>query len=134
MAYFEPQFDNFFGKSTKKYENVWSGTVFYGLNTHHIFVNHRRKRGEKSETTITQCKKQLSSGEGGVIVLKRMSSFHSSNVKQGNLNCEVTGKTLSDVLIYSSINPKYSIPLLGRFTLIIHQISISRTSTVHRLF
>ena len=32
-----------------------------------------------------------------------------------------TGKTLSDVLIYLSINPKYSIPLLGRFTLIIHQ-------------
>ena len=28
----------------------------------------------------------------------------------------VTGKKLSDVLIYLSINPKYSIPLLGRFT------------------
>ena len=45
-----------------------------------------------------------------------------------------TGKKMSDVLIYSSINPQYSIPLLGRFTLIIHQNSISRTSTVHRLF
>ena len=46
----------------------------------------------------------------------------------------LTGKKMSDVLIYSSINPQYSIPLLGRFTLIIHQNSISRTSTVHRLF
>ena len=46
----------------------------------------------------------------------------------------VTGKKMSDVLIYSSINPHYSIPLLGRFTLIIHQNSTSRTSTVHRLF
>ena len=45
-----------------------------------------------------------------------------------------TGKKMSDVLIYSSINPQYSIPLLGRFTLIIHQNSISRTSIVHRLF
>ena len=26
-----------------------------------------------------------------------------------------TGKTLPDALIYLSINPKYSIPLLGRF-------------------
>ena len=41
-----------------------------------------------------------------------------------------TGKSMSEALIFASINPKYSIPLLGRFTLIIHQISISRTSTV----
>ena len=38
-----------------------------------------------------------------------------------------TGKSLSEGLIFSSINPKYSIPLLGRFTLIIHHISTSRT-------
>ena len=38
-----------------------------------------------------------------------------------------TGKSLSEVLFFWSINPKYSILLLGRFTLIIHQISISRT-------
>ena len=45
-----------------------------------------------------------------------------------------TGKKLSDVLIYLSINPKYSIPLLGRFTLMIHQIYISRTLVEHQLY
>ena len=40
---------------------------------------------------------------------------------------DFTGKSMSEALIFASINPKYSIPLLGRFTLIIHQISISRT-------
>ena len=45
-----------------------------------------------------------------------------------------TGKSLSDVLIYLSINPQYSIPLLGRFPSIIHQKYISRTSTVQILF
>ena len=37
------------------------------------------------------------------------------------------GKSLSEELIFSSVNPKCSIPLLGRFSLIIHQIYISRT-------
>ena len=41
---------------------------------------------------------------------------------------------MSDVLIYLSINPQYSIPLLGRFPSIIHQKYISRTSTVQILF
>ena len=45
-----------------------------------------------------------------------------------------TGKKLSDVLIYLSINPKYSIPLLGRFTLIIHQNYISRTLVERQLY
>ena len=74
----------FWAKSTLKIKLMVIGwDIFMHLiaTSHHRLVNHRRKRGEKSETTITQCKKQLSSGEGGVIVLKRMSSFHSSNVK-----------------------------------------------------
>ena len=45
-----------------------------------------------------------------------------------------TGKRLSDVLIYLSINPKYSISLLGRFTLIIHQNYISRTLVECQLY
>ena len=45
-----------------------------------------------------------------------------------------TGKSFSEAIIYFSINPKYSIPLLGRFTSIIHQNYISRTPTLHRLF
>ena len=45
-----------------------------------------------------------------------------------------TDKKLSDVLIYLSINPKYSILLLGRFTLIIHQNHISRTLVEHQLY
>ena len=44
-----------------------------------------------------------------------------------------TGKSLSEVLIYSSINPKYSIPLLGRFTLKIHQSYINRTPLERQL-
>ena len=43
-----------------------------------------------------------------------------------NLTISRKSKTLPDALIYLSINPKYSIPLLGRFTLIIHQ-NCSRT-------
>ena len=45
-----------------------------------------------------------------------------------------TGKKLSDVLIYLSINPKYSILLLGRFTLITHENYISNTLTLHTVF
>ena len=45
-----------------------------------------------------------------------------------------TDKKLSDVLIYLSINPKYSIPLLGRFTLIIHQNYISGTLIERQLY
>ena len=48
--------------------------------------------------------------------------------------CFSTGKTMSDVLIYPSINPQYGIPLLGRFTLIIHHISISRTLVERQLY
>ena len=60
--------------------------------------------------------------------LKPAKEFHKkSNIKD-------TGKTLSDLLIYLSINPKYSIPLLGRFTLIIHQNYISRTLVERQLY
>ena len=45
-----------------------------------------------------------------------------------------TGIKLSDVLIYLSINPKYSIPLLGRFTLIIHQNYISRKLVERQIY
>ena len=39
-----------------------------------------------------------------------------------------TSKSMSEALTFASINPKYSIPLLDRFTLIIHKNCISRTS------
>ena len=38
-----------------------------------------------------------------------------------------TGKSFSEALIYFSINPKYSIALLGRFPLIIHQNYVNFT-------
>ena len=45
-----------------------------------------------------------------------------------------TGKSFSGALIYFSINPKYSIALLGRFPLIIHQNYISRTLVERQLY
>ena len=45
-----------------------------------------------------------------------------------------TGKSFSEALIYFSINPKYSIALLGRFPLIIHQNYISRTLVERQLY
>ena len=56
------------------------------------------------------------------------------NIASWNILALHTGKKISDVLIYLSINPQYSIPLLGRFPSIIHQKYISRTSTVQILF
>ena len=46
----------------------------------------------------------------------------------------ITGKSFSEALIYFSINPKYSIALLGRFPLIIHQNYISRTLVERQLY
>ena len=51
-----------------------------------------------------------------------------------NLARYVTGKSFSEALIYFSINPKYSIVLLGRFPLIIHQNYISRTLVERQLY
>jgi hypothetical protein len=45
-----------------------------------------------------------------------------------------TGKSFSEALIYFSINPKYSIALLGRFPLIIHKNYISRTLVERQLY
>ena len=43
-------------------------------------------------------------------------------------------KSCQMYLFFLSINPKYSIPLLGKFTLIIHQNYISRTLVEHQLY
>ena len=70
-------------------------------------------------------------------LFKRNAVF--TNYYLGEIGCLVTpffrgtGKKLSDVLIYLSINPKYSIILLGRFTWIIYQSYISRTPLERQL-
>ena len=124
--------------STAKWQNIAGSKKFFSLINIHMYTqikllyfeierNARQTKNGHNYTKYSFSTYQKMSYSETKIIFKKMQLVLDVKSFFLHFSRTLTGKNLSDVHIYLSYNPTYSMSLLGRFTLIIHENYISRT-------